>query len=289
MTGGELVVVGTGVSVGHLTAEARGWISLANKVLYCVADAPTERLILKLNPNAESLYPFYGEGKPRKETYNEMVERTLVSLRSGGIVCAAYYGHPGIFVYPAHHSIKAARKEGFSARMLPAVSSIDCLFCDLGVDPSAGCQIFEATDLMVRKRTIDTASHVIILQVSALGDMAYSFAGYDSRNLKTLGHYLSRIYPTTFKVKSYAAAQFAVCDPDIREIEIGELASDTVHGISTLYIPPLEAPPIHLDMLNEYKLGSLLDGMKLVRVDHPSGAGAGLEQSIGESQRGSIG
>jgi maleate cis-trans isomerase len=32
--------------------------------------------------------------------------------------------------------------------MLPAVSSLDCLFCDLGVDPSTGCQIVEATDLL---------------------------------------------------------------------------------------------------------------------------------------------
>jgi uncharacterized protein YabN with tetrapyrrole methylase and pyrophosphatase domain len=263
MKPGRLVVVGTGVSVGHLTAEARGWISLADKVVYCVADAPTERLILKLNATAESLYPFYGEGKPRKQTYNEMIQRTLEYVRKGGIVCAAFYGHPGIFVYPAHQSIKIARQEGFPAIMLPAVSSIDCLFCDLGIDPSAGCQIFEATDLMVRQRSIDTGCHIVVLQVSALGDIAYSFAGFDSRNVRTLGQYLSRIYPGDFKVKSYCAAQYSVCEPDVRELTIGELASENVPGILTLYIPPLEAPPIHLAMLDEYKLESLLDGLTL--------------------------
>jgi hypothetical protein len=43
---GRLVVVGTGIAVGHVTAEARAWIEQANKVLYCVADAATERLVL---------------------------------------------------------------------------------------------------------------------------------------------------------------------------------------------------------------------------------------------------
>src|SRR4051812_45276025 len=104
--------------------EARGWICSAEKVLYCIADAASERLILKLNPNAESLYHFYGEGKERGETYQQMVDRTLECVREGKSVCAVYYGHPGIFVNPGHRAIEVARKEGFDARMLPAISSV---------------------------------------------------------------------------------------------------------------------------------------------------------------------
>jgi hypothetical protein len=65
---GSLTVVGTGINVAQLTAEARSHISSADQVLYCVADAVTERLILQLSPTVESLYPMYGEGKQRRQT-----------------------------------------------------------------------------------------------------------------------------------------------------------------------------------------------------------------------------
>src|SRR5689334_11072953 len=110
---GSLVVTGTGIAVGHVSMETRGWICSAEKVLYCVADAATERLILKLNPQAESLYVFYGEGKIRSETYQQMVDRTLDCVREGWQVCVVYYGHPGIFVNPGHRSVELARQEGF--------------------------------------------------------------------------------------------------------------------------------------------------------------------------------
>ena len=54
--------------------------------------------------------------------------------------------------------------------MLPAVSSFDCLISDLGIHLGEGCLIFEATDLMIRQRRIDVASHLIILQVAARGE-----------------------------------------------------------------------------------------------------------------------
>jgi hypothetical protein len=62
---GRLVVLGTGIQVGHLTAETRDWIKQSEKVLYCVSDAATERLIQKLNHSAESLFVYYGNKKPR--------------------------------------------------------------------------------------------------------------------------------------------------------------------------------------------------------------------------------
>src|SRR5437773_2103233 len=76
-------------------------------------------------------------GKPRRETYAEMVEELLAPVRAGHNVCAAFYGHPGVFVNPGHEAIRRARAEGFPARMLPAVSALDCLVADLGIDPAA--------------------------------------------------------------------------------------------------------------------------------------------------------
>lgn len=91
----------------------------------------------------------------------------LHPVRHGQKVVTIYYGHPGIFVYASHRAIRIALKQGLKAKMLPGVSALDCLFADLGVDPSyPGLQVLEATDFLVRNRKVLTDSHLVILQVS---------------------------------------------------------------------------------------------------------------------------
>lgn len=262
-----LVVVGTGIHVGQMTTEARDWLTRADKVLYCVSDAATERLILTLNATSESLYRFYGEGKRRSETYEQMISRTLECVRANPIVVVAYYGHPGFFVYPSHQAIKLALDEGFDAVLLPAVSSFDCLVADLGINVAQGCQIFEATDLMVRQRRIDTSSHVVILQVCSVGDMAYSFKGFDGRNVPSIGEFLLNTYEPDFEATIYHAKQFPIGQSRTETITIQELAGEKVKMISTLYIPPAQSLPLHMKLIRQYQLETLLDGKRLVPVN----------------------
>ena len=134
----QLIVIGTGIrTVGQMTVESIGWIKRADKVLYIVSDPIAEELIRTLNPDGqESLHHFYGENKPRIQTYNQMIEHTLGYVRGGKRVCLAAYGHPGVFAYPTHESVRRARAEGFKARMLPGVSAEDCMFADLNFDPA---------------------------------------------------------------------------------------------------------------------------------------------------------
>ena len=110
---GSLVVVGTGIrTVGHLTLEAIAWMSKADKVLYVVGDPVAEDVIAQVNPDgAESLAKLYAEGKPRLQTYEEMVQRILECVRGGMLTCVACYGHPGVFVHPSHEAIRRARSE----------------------------------------------------------------------------------------------------------------------------------------------------------------------------------
>ena len=192
-------------------------------------------------------------------------------VREGQAVCAAYYGHPGVLVRPAHETMKRARAEGYPARMVPAVSSIDCLICDLGIDPVLGLQIFEATDLMLRQRAVDTTGHVIIMQPPALGDLGYSFKGYDQRNLPSLGRYLSQFYPSDHGIISYHAAQFSIDEPKMTEMNVSSLLTEKLSGGSTLYIPPLRRAPIHLRMLDEYKLEHFLANARLVPLNYRPG------------------
>lgn len=258
MSAGSLIVVGTGIrTVGHLTIEAIAWMQKADKVLYVVGDPIAEASIRQLNPRgAESLSGMYAEGKPRIQTYNEMVERILECVRSGMLTCLACYGHPGVFVYPSHESIRRARREGFSAKMLPGVSSEDCLFADLGVDPGiGGCQSYEATDFLANGRKIDPTSSVILWQIGVVGDSTYKKTGYDLSAFPLLIERLLQHYPATHVMYLYEAAVFPGCEPIIWPVPLHSLGHVPLSAGFTLYIPP--AYPTASDPVIIYRMNAM--------------------------------
>ena len=134
MQPGSITLVGTGIAAGaHLTAEARIALERAEEVFYVVTEPAGAAALERLNPNTRSLVELYREGVPRAEIYAEMARQIVDSAVAGKRVCAAFYGHPGVFASPSHEAVRRARAEGFPATMLPAISAEDCLFADLGV------------------------------------------------------------------------------------------------------------------------------------------------------------
>ena len=167
---GSLVVVGTGIGFARITLEARAAIAAAEDVLYLVPDAVSDAALLELSPQARSLAGLYEEGVSRRVAYEHMVEAILTPVRAGRRVCAAFYGHPGVFVLPSHEAIRRARAEGFAAEMLPGVSAEDCLVADLGVDPAAsGWQSYEATKFLERRPAVETGAALVLWQIGVVG------------------------------------------------------------------------------------------------------------------------
>jgi uncharacterized protein YabN with tetrapyrrole methylase and pyrophosphatase domain len=242
---GRLVVVGTGIQLArHLTWEARVEIERSSKFLYLVADPATEEWVRRLNSTAESLADCYVEGESRAVAYAAMVERMLAPVRSGMTVCAAFYGHPGVFVYPSHEAIRRARAEGLEARMLPGISAEDCLFADLGIDPArSGCQSYEATDFLVYQRKIDPTSSLILWQAGFVGRVESRLDGFgDNRpGLGILQEALLAYYPPDHEVVVYEASPFVVVGPSIRPIPLGKLVEADLSPVATLFVPPLPA------------------------------------------------
>lgn len=239
--GGSLTVIGTGIrTVGQLTLEAIAWMRASDVVLYLIADPVGEQVIHNLNPSgAISLHPHYGEGAHRGESYEAMVNHILDCVRAGLQTCVALYGHPGVFAYPSHESIRRARAEGYTARMLPGISAEDCLFADLGVDPAVnGCQSFEATDFLVHDRMVDVSSQLILWQVGVLGDWTFKSGGYDLRAFPLLVGRLCELYGPLHEGFIYEAAVLPGLAPNITQTAMASLGPDWVNAGSTLYVPP---------------------------------------------------
>jgi hypothetical protein len=248
MPSGSLTVVGTGIRLSQISVEARASIQSADKLLFLVSDPITSSWLTEVHPRAESLYPFYSTNKLRSTTYQEMAERILSCVREGLNVCAAFYGHPGAFVYPSHEAIRRARLEGYSAKMLPAISAEDCLFADLGIDPSThGCQSFEATDFLVYRRKFDPGVSLILWQIGLVGELGYK-AQYSLSGLRILLDVLQQSYDSAHPVIVYEAAIYPHCEPHIDRVRLEKVAECNVTPVSTLYIPPKAPATPDLEM-----------------------------------------
>jgi uncharacterized protein YabN with tetrapyrrole methylase and pyrophosphatase domain len=239
----RLVVLGTGIRVvGQLTVEAMAWVRRAEKILHLVEDGIAVSTLQHLNPTAaqNTLAGFYQNDKPRAETYEEMVQAILASVRSHRLTVCAFYGHPGVMAFPSHESIRRARAEGFKARMLPGISAEDCLFADLGIDPAThGCQTYEATDVLWNNRQIVPTTHLVLWQVGAVGDMSFQRDRYDLRALPQLVERLLQWYPPTHEVTIYEAALMLGCEPLIHNVPLAALNAEVVTARSTLSVPPI--------------------------------------------------
>jgi precorrin-6B methylase 1 len=243
--GGGLVVVGTGIQwAGQTTLAGAQAIRGADVVLFAVADPWAARWIRSLSPRAESLsYP--RDGRPRKEIYEAMVERIGDEVRSGKRVCVVFYGSPAVLTRPAHEAVRRARSEGYHAVMLPGVSSIDCLFADLGVDPGGrGCAMFEAHALLARRPVIDTAAHLVLCQIALVGNRG-PFDPHDKgtlrRGLACLGERLAPLYPAGHEAIVYEASTHPLRPFRADRVRLDALADAEVSEISTLYVPPVPA------------------------------------------------
>ncbi|VAW33152.1 Uroporphyrin-III C/tetrapyrrole (Corrin/Porphyrin) methyltransferase, partial [hydrothermal vent metagenome] len=219
-----------------------------------------DRWLIKSNPTGESLGRFYAQGKRRIDSYLEMVECILTAVRSNKQVCALFYGHPGIFVWPSHEVIKRAREEGFPAVMLPGISAEDCLFADLGIDPAReGCQSYEATDFLVRGRQIDKTAGLILWQIGVVGNLKAPTEGRVP-GLALLQTVLLDLYDSEHLVYIYEAAQIQNQASEMQCVPLSDLSGAAVTAVSTLYIPPYKPAQLNINMLQQ--LGLSIDDIQ---------------------------
>jgi len=237
----------------HITPLARSYISNADVVFTGLSDGVIELWLAKMHPDVRSLQTLYREGKPRSETYQQMVEAMLNEVRAGKRVCGAFYGHPGVFALPTHKAIEIARREGYSAHMEPGVSAEDCLYADLGIDPGKfGCQHYEASQYMLYRRRIDTSAYLVLWQIGVAGDQSLARFATGAPYRQVLVDVLARDYDLEHEVILYKAVTLPMHRPRIERLRLRDLPAASVDTQVTLVIPPgssLQADPTVRDCL----------------------------------------
>jgi uncharacterized protein YabN with tetrapyrrole methylase and pyrophosphatase domain len=228
MTSGSLTLVGIGLKlVSHVTVEAQAHIEQADQVYLVLADAAANAWVQSLNPTAEHL-PFYTEHIRQQDTYRDWLNQVdawtthlFDRVRSGQAVCVVFTGHPGVGVTPIRRLLHRARAEGITAAMLPGISAEDSLFADLGVDPAEhGCQSFEATDFLLRRRPFATTAALVLWQIGIIGEFAQTASRINPNGLRVLADVLADAYGTGHVAVVYEAASTPLTAPVVQHVAL---------------------------------------------------------------------
>ncbi|WP_071989645.1 SAM-dependent methyltransferase [Kangiella aquimarina] len=238
---GRLVCVGTGIKLMvHMTPISKQQIEQADIVFMAVASSLMGSWIKELNPNIHDLGQYYEQGKSRLETYKQMIAAIMQEVRAGKNVCAAFYGHPGVFALAPHRVIETARKEGFEAHMEPGISAEDCLYADLAIDPGKfGCQHYETTQYMIHNKNIEPSAYLILWQIGIAGDQELTQFETTKEKLEALKKKLTAIYPESHEVILYESAAVLFKESRIEKLQLQQLANVETSLETTLVIPPV--------------------------------------------------
>lgn len=252
---GSLVIAGTGImAAAHCSLESINAIKSADIVFVAIPDPLALNWIQPLNKNIQPLDDLYHSCENRLATYEAMVDRILAAVRRGLNVCAVFYGHPGVFVLPSHLALEQAIAEGYDAQMLPGISAADCLFADLGVDPShPGIQMYEATAYLFWKYEISTHAGLVLWQIGVVGDHTFTLRSPSKNGLQVVTDQLKKYYPDTHRVCLYEATRSPLLPARIEWLSLKRLPLASVNGYTTLYVPPYGLAPVNRSALK--KLG----------------------------------
>lgn len=240
---GKLVCIGTGMRMaGQITPLAQSYIETADVVVSAVPNIFTRKWIQGIAKDFICVLDHYEdcdvEGKTRRDTYRRMADTILAQVRAGKTVCAAFYGHPGIFACISHIAIADARAEGYSAEMLPGISAEDCLVADLGLDPGrTGMQSMETTQFMIYERKIDPTAMFILWQPALAGELSLKRFETTAARIQVLVDKLARDYPLDHTVILYEAATNPFEKTRMEKIRLRDLPTTPMTTTTTLVIP----------------------------------------------------
>jgi precorrin-2 methylase len=259
----DLWIAGLGIqTVSQITREVEQALRASREIFYLDTGVATKSYLEGLCPRVSSLFEqSYREDQPRLSAYEHMAVRVVEAALDHPPVAFAIHGHPLIAVHPPFLVLEMANALGLRVEVLPGISAIDTLLAALRIDPVVhGVQMYEATDLLLRRRPLQNDVPAIIWQVGTLETGLHSQrVSRPERFARFLAH-LRQYYPAEHQVVAIYCSPHALLPTAILQFALKDMAShaEELHAGFTLYVPPATGRPVQ-----DWDLAA-----KLYSVDH---------------------
>ena len=239
----DIAAVGLGITgIHHITREVEATIRRCRQTFVIDTAIGVVDYLKTLCPEVIDLMPSYKLGSHRRLIYRNMASVVVAAAIENPPVCFATYGHPKVYCHPTTLIQRAARVLDLKVVVLAGISSLDTLFVDLGLDPGFdGLQVYDATDVVVRRRPLQNDVSCVILQAPIVLE-PYSREGAAGKgNLILLQNYLLEFYPADHDVILVMSKTHPLLQSITQKVPLGKLvmAMQQGSGLGTLFIPPV--------------------------------------------------
>jgi uncharacterized protein YabN with tetrapyrrole methylase and pyrophosphatase domain len=238
-----------------LTREAEEVIRRSNHTFVIASGYGLPEYLKTICPKVTNLGYLYEPGMNRMPTYQRMAAEVVSAAMAEGPVCLAVYGHPWVYCYPTALISRAAPLLGLHVEVFAGVSAFDNLLVDLGTDIAEhGIQMYEATDVLLRRRPLQSDVTTVLWQPTVVGDPTYPSGPYAAEQFLPLQEYLLTFYPANHLVKLVTSKTHPLARSTVKTFELGTLAEQLAGApsVGTLYIPPAVDRPVEDDALLEF-------------------------------------
>ena len=210
-------------------------------MLYLVPDPVSANGIGQLNPAHARSTTATRRAAPHA-AYERMAEAILEPVARPASVCAAFYGHPGVFVLPVPRGDRAARAARASRRRCCPASPPRTASSPTSAStrPRRAARATRRRDFLERRPAIEPPAALVLWQIGVVGARTHS-AERPLRRLPELVELLRALYPADHEVVVYEASSYPRRRADDPPTPLDELGADAVTLASTLYVPPVPA------------------------------------------------
>ena len=236
----KLIITGSGIkSLSHLTVESQAAIEQADIVLYLLNEPILAQWVDAKAKKSESLEELYFSEVLRADAYKKIVEYVLLSVGLHDNVCLLVYGHPLLLSHSVGYLLKQVDRDHVDVLVLPAISSFDCLLCDLEIDPFSGCFSIDATELINKNKTLDNTNHLILWQIGMINNSDTDTQEESMTGLCCLQELLLHYYDANHDCVFYEASILPHIPPKITRTILATMHQVPVSRITSLYLPAL--------------------------------------------------
>ena len=245
----KLVIAGSGIKfLSHMTIEVQSIIKKSDFVAYLVNDPAMKKWLKDNSRDSLSLDKIYFNYSDRIDAYQAVCKKIVDIAKKNINSCFITYGHPLILSDISTLIIRDLEKNysEIDIDVIPGISCLDTLFCDLRVDPGlGGMQAYEATELIKKDYHLNNKSHLILWQIGIIGikkiinDDNELFENIERKeSLYILKQKLLKLYSEEHPIVLYVGSMYPSIPFERLDITLSQLDVVNVPRLSTAYISP---------------------------------------------------
>lgn len=138
----------------------------------------------------------YWSGELDEKVYRKLADMVLAEAKKGPRVVYVEDGHPAFYDDVTWDIYRRGKKRGLKVRILPAVSCLDSMIANCGLEIGGGFQIFEATSLVAFNQQINPHADLLVMQIGWFGtSLLYEVDSNKPGRFRPLIDYLRTFYP----------------------------------------------------------------------------------------------